>query len=82
MPFFGGLIGKKVGQALGKQAVLQMMGGWDAIRSSTEISFASVGDMALYLKSQNSSHPQYRQVLDSAVQLYPDLAPLVGLPPP
>ncbi|ROH86013.1 hypothetical protein ED208_16455 [Stagnimonas aquatica] len=82
VPFLGGLIGKKVGQAIGKQAVLQMMGGWEAIRASSEISFASSSDMALYLKTQNSSHPQYREVLDSAVQLYPDLAPLVGLPPP
>lgn len=82
IPLFGSFIGKQVGQTIGREAALQMLGGWAAIRQSTEISFKSATDMAAYLKSQNGSHAQYRQVIEATVQLYPDMAPLLGVATP
>ncbi|MES2886116.1 MAG: hypothetical protein V4709_15020 [Pseudomonadota bacterium] len=82
IPLFGGFLGKKIGTAVGKEAVLQMLGGWATIRQTTELSFSSAADMAAYIKSQNRTHPQYKQVIDATVQLYPDVAPYLGVAAP
>jgi hypothetical protein len=84
VPFIGGFLGKSVGSAVGKRAgtavTLEMVGGWDAIRESSDLSFETLADMADYIRLNNSSHPQYIQIIRATAAVYPELRVKLGLP--
>lgn len=65
----GGIAGEKVG----KEVVLQAMGGWDFIRENSDMSFNTVEDLARYMTYENASHPQYAEVLNASYGIYPEL---------
>lgn len=45
----------------------------DDAKTSSDISFNSVDDLAVYLYSRNSTHPEYVRVLSLVQKLYPEL---------
>jgi hypothetical protein len=73
IPFVGGLLGQKVGEKLGREVALNMVGGEAYIRETSDLSFNSAEDLALYMYAKNSSHKDYAQVLDLAEKIYPEL---------
>lgn len=73
VPFFGGMLGRAAGQATGREIAIKASGGWDFIKSSSDLSFNSLEDMAHYLHATNSAHPQYAKVLQATYGIYPDL---------
>jgi hypothetical protein len=73
IPFVGGLIGQKVGEKLGREVALNMVGGEAYIRETSDLSFNSAEDLALYMYAKNSGHKDYAKVLELAEKIYPEL---------
>lgn len=72
VPFFGGFLGSKAGNAAGREIAIKAAGGWEFIKSSSDLSFNSLNDMARYLHATNSGHPQYAKVLKATYGIYPE----------
>ncbi|MEO3879438.1 hypothetical protein [Rheinheimera fenheensis] len=73
IPFIGGFIGEAVGNTLGREVALNMSGGEEFIRSTSDISFHNLNDMAVWLYVNYSANPHYQDALDSTFAIYPDL---------
>lgn len=73
IPFFGGMLGQRVGDAAGRRIAIEASGGWDHIKGTSDLSFNSLEDMAVYLYATHSSHPHYQKVLDATFEIYPDM---------
>lgn len=73
IPFVGGLLGQKAGEAAGRSIALKMVGGEEFIKQNSDLSFNTVHDMAVYMYVKNSSHKDYAQVLDLTQKIYPEL---------
>lgn len=76
IPFIGGFIGEAVGNKLGREVALKMSGGEEFIRSSSDISFNNLNDMAVWLYVNYSTNPHYQDALDSTYAIYPELQQL------
>ena len=74
IPFVGGFIGQKMGKELGRSVALNMVGGEAFIKESSDLSFNSVEDLAVYMYAKNSEHKDFAQVLELTQNIYPDLA--------
>lgn len=73
IPFVGGFLGEAVGNKLGREVALKMSGGEEFIRSSSDISFNNVEDMAVWLYVNYSSNPHYQDALEATYAIYPEL---------
>lgn len=76
VPFVGGFLGKKVGQSAGRAVALQAIGGEAFLRSSTDLSFNSLQDMATFMYVNHSTHAEYKQILEATYAIYPDFKPV------
>ncbi len=72
IPFVGGFMGKKVGAMAGRSLALQSIGGEAFIRSSTDLSFNSLSDMAVFMYVNYSTTPDYPKVLEATYAVYPE----------
>lgn len=73
VPFFGGMLGQRVGDAAGRKIAIEASGGWEYIKETSDLSFNRLEDMAVYLYANHSSHPDYQKVLEATYEIYPDL---------
>lgn len=73
VPFFGGMLGQRAGDAAGRAIAIQASGGWDHIRGTSDLSFATLEDMSVYLYAMHSSHPHFDKVLEATYEIYPDM---------
>ena len=73
IPFVGGFLGDKAGGAVGRSIALQAIGGEEFLKSSSDISFNKIEDLAVYIYAKNSTHPAYADALSSTMEVYPDL---------
>jgi hypothetical protein len=73
VPFVGGILGDAAGSAAGRAIALSAIGGEEYIKSTSDISFNSLDDLAVYIYAKNSAHPAYADALDATMQIYPDL---------
>lgn len=91
VPIVGGLVGGWVGEKLGRAAAIEAAGGEDYIRQTSDLSFDELDNMAVWLYATHHDHEHYKQALQSAMSIYPDLeddyrpaivdARLASLPP-
>lgn len=72
--FVGSIIGKKVGDSLGAKAAMNAIGGEEYIKSTSDLSFDNVEDMAVYLYAKHASHKHYKAALEATIVVYPELA--------
>ncbi len=74
---WGSLIGASAGKVGARKATheafLLALGGEDYIRETSELSFNSLAELSKYLYVVNSDHPQYKEALNAAMYLYPEL---------
>ena len=70
---WAGLLGAEIGRAVGRHVAIEMSGGWDYIKETSDVSFNSVDEMAVYLYAKHSSHEHYRDALDATFVIYPEL---------
>lgn len=73
IPLFGAMLGQSVGESVGRAAALEMVGGEQFIRANSDISFATVQDLAVYMYSKNSGHKDYAEALALTQEIYPEL---------
>ena len=72
VPFVGGFLGKKAGAAMGRSIALKSIGGEEFLRSSTDQSFGSYSDMAVYMYVTHGSDADYQKILQATYAIYPD----------
>lgn len=72
IPFVGGIIGEKVGKKIGQEIAIKCAGGREFICQSSDLSFNSLDDMAVYLYVKHSTHEHYQEALKAASGIYPE----------
>lgn len=73
VPFIGGMLGKQVGEAVGRKIAIGAAGGEQFIRESSDISFNSIDDMAVYMYVKYSTSEHYNDALKATMEIYPEL---------
>ncbi len=73
IPFFGGMLGQKAGDAAGRAIAIEASGGWEYIKEHSDLSFNSLSDMSVYLYANHSGHPQFQEVLEATFEIYPEM---------
>ncbi len=78
VPLVGGILGEKVGGAIGRKIAIEAAGGMEFIVETSDVSFNDIDDMAVYLYVKHSSHEYYKEALDAAMEIYPPLKKRYG----
>lgn len=73
VPFVGGFLGKKAGQAMGRQVALSSIGGEAFLRGSSDLSFNSLEEMSVYIYANYSANPDYPKILAATYAIYPEM---------
>lgn len=71
VPFVGGFLGAKVGEKIGREIAVKTCGGWDFIKSSSDMSFDSLEDLSLWMYVHKSSNEHYNEVVKAVSGIYP-----------
>lgn len=72
---FASQIGKSIGNKAGREIAIAASGGWDFIKQNTDISFASISDMATWLLQNNRQHGEFDAAVSATAAIYPELKP-------
>lgn len=77
VPFIGGFLGKKAGNAAGRSLALKLVGGEEAMRRGSDISFKSADELAVFLyaftPADSSERAQKQKVISLTQDIYPDV---------
>ncbi|RWU13048.1 hypothetical protein EGC76_02185 [Pseudidiomarina gelatinasegens] len=73
IPFIGGWLGQEIGETVGREVALEMAGGEEIIRGTSDISFNSLEELSVWMYVTHSAHPHYQDALESAMSIYPEL---------
>jgi hypothetical protein len=73
IPFIGGWLGQTVGETLGREVALEAAGGEEFIRESSDLSFNSLQDLAVYMYVNYSHTEHYQDALNATWEIYPEL---------
>jgi len=74
LPFgLGGMLGESAGKSMARKIALDAIGGEAFLKSSSDLSFNSLQDLAVYMYVNHSEHPEYAKILRSTIAIYPDL---------
>ena len=71
---FAGLFAGKATKALARSAAMKSIGGEAFLRSSSDLSFNTLDDMAKYMYAFHSAHPEYPRIVKATAAIYPDFA--------
>ncbi len=69
----GRFLGGSSGEKKGREFAIKASGGWEYIKSKSDMSFESIDDMAVYLYVKQSSHEHYKEGFGATVEIYPEL---------
>ncbi len=78
MGMLGQRAGKSMGAAAGRGIALQAIGGEAFLKSSTDLSFNSLQDMAVYMYVNHSTHADYAKIVDATASIYPEFKTIYG----
>ena len=70
----GGMFGSSVGKNVGRSTAIEAIGGWDYVRSTSDMSFRTLTDMAQYLISEHGSDPNFGEVIKATSHIYPEFS--------
>lgn len=73
IPFLGGMLGEKAGAAIGREVAVGAAGGWESIKKSSDLSFETVDDLAVWMYAKHSQNEHYKDVLAATQGIYPEL---------
>lgn len=73
IPFVGGWLGSRAGEAAGRAIAIKASGGWDYIKSTSDISFDNANDLAVYIYAMYSTNKHFQDVLQATMEIYPEL---------
>jgi len=71
VPFVGGFVGQKAGEAIGRSVAIKASGGMKYIVITSDLSFDSIEDMAVWMYATKSSNEHYQQVIKATNDIYP-----------
>lgn len=72
VPFVGGFLGAKAGEAGGRAIAIQGCGGMEYIKETSDMSFNSVDDLAVWMYVTQSENEHYQQVWKATNSIYPE----------
>lgn len=72
MSFLAQKAGKAAGQAAGHGIALQAIGGEAFLKSSTDLSFNTLEDMAVFMYANYYSHADYQKIAAATAAIYPE----------
>lgn len=78
---FAGLFAGKATKALARSAAMKSIGGEAFLKSSSDLSFNTLDDMAKYMYAFHSSHPEYPRIVKATAAIYPDFANVYAVYP-
>ena len=70
---FGGLAGGFMRKKVKESTAIIALGGKDFIEETSDQSFKSIDDYAVFMHVRHGSDPAYKMILASAVAVYPEL---------
>jgi hypothetical protein len=74
VPFIGGFLGDKAGAEIGRKMAIQASGGEEYIKKTSDLSFNSIDDLAVWLYAVHSTDKEhYDDVFKATCGIYPDL---------
>jgi hypothetical protein len=73
IPFIGGMLGQKVGEKMGREIAIKGAGGWEFIKSSSDISFNTVDELSVWMYAKYSTNEHYAEVLSATQEIYPEM---------
>lgn len=73
IPFVGSWLGQSLGNSAGRMIALEASGGEEFIKESSDLSFNSLSDLAVYMYANHSSSEHYQDALEATWEIYPDL---------
>lgn len=71
VPFVGSLLGARAGEAIGRGIAVKACGGWDYIRETSDLSFNSLDDLAVWMYVTKSANEHYADVDKAIAGIYP-----------
>lgn len=71
VPFVGGMLGDYAGRAIGRKIAIESVGGWDYIKSTSDLSFNSANELALYMYTKYCYNEHYFTAVGAETKLYP-----------
>lgn len=73
IPFIGGWLGQKAGSAAGRAVALKAVGGMEFIKETSDLSFNTADELAVFMYAKHSTHPKYAKVLSATQEIYPEM---------
>lgn len=74
VPFVGGLFSKKAKEIGGKQGAIVAAGGMDFIKSTSDLSFNTADELAVYLQAKHAGlDPDFAKRVSAAMSIFPEL---------
>jgi len=73
IPFVGGFLGEKAGNAAGRAIALEASGGLEFITASSDLSFDKIEDLAVYLYATYGMTEHFQDALEATWEIYPEL---------
>jgi hypothetical protein len=75
VPFVGGWLGRKAGDKAGREIALKMVGGEQALRETSDLSFDAVDDLIVFLYASHwdEKNKDWNEAFDLTKAIYPDL---------
>ncbi len=71
---FAGMFAGKATKSLARSAAMNSIGGEEFLKSSSDLSFNSLQEMAAYMYAFHSSHAEYPQIVKATAAIYPDFS--------
>lgn len=73
VPIIGGFLGRRAGEAAGRRIALNMVGGEEYMRETSDLSFNEIDDLIVYLYVHHSDEEEWEEVFELTRQIYPDV---------
>lgn len=71
---FAGMFAGKATKSLARSAAMKSIGGEEFLKSSSDLSFNSLQEMAAHMYAFHSSHAEYPQIVKATSAIYPDFS--------
>ena len=69
---FAGMFAGDAAKKLARAAALKSIGGEEFLKSSSDLSFDSIDDLAKYMYAYHSSHAEYAKIVKATTAIYPE----------
>ena len=73
IPIFGSTIGQELGETMGRKIALEMAGGIEYMKETSDLSFDEINKMIIYLYVNYSDNEHWKKVWDLTSQIYPEI---------